>query len=201
MKADRIEQLIDSLKKRNFEVSYYETVEEARTGLLDKIAPGAAVGIGGSMTIKQLDIVNELTQRGCAVYWHWLDPAEKRRETCLQAAAANYYLCSANAVTVSGQIVNIDGGGNRVASMIFGPEKVLIVIGKNKIVGTLDEAMNRIKTIAAPMNAGRLGLQTPCAQTGQCGDCKLMCAVTTIIETRPFTAAIEVVIVNRDLGF
>lgn len=198
---NRIERLMESLGNRRFDVSYYESAGEARAGLLEKITPGASVGVGGSMTIQQLDLLDELQSRDCPVFWHWLFPPEERREILKKAAGADYYLCSANAVTESGQIVNVDGGGNRVSSMIFGPETVIIVIGKNKIVGNLDEALKRIKTVAAPLNAKRLGLSTPCVEKGQCENCRTICSVTAIMEARPLQTAMEVVIVNSDLGF
>lgn len=201
MAGDKVDRLMQALMERQFEASYYGTLEEARAALLEKIPPGAAVGVGGSTTIQQLNLLEELQQRGCTVYWHWLAPPEQRREICKKAAWADYYLCSAGAVTESGKIISTDGNGNRVSSMVFGPEQVMIVIGTNKIVSDEKEGKNRIKTAAAPLNARRLGLTTPCSEKGRCENCRIQCRVTTIIEARPLFTRMEVIIVGADLGF
>ncbi len=201
MDKGKIDQLMESLEQRQIEASYYEGIEEAGAGILEKIEPGASVGIGGSITIQQLDLLEQLKLRNCTVNWHWLVPLEERRETCKKAAWSDYYLCSANAVTENGKIVNVDGNGNRVSSMVYGPERVIIVIGTNKIVSNVKEALNRIKKIAAPLNAKRLGLDTPCSEKGRCENCELMCRITTIIEARPHFTQMEMVIVNANLGY
>lgn len=114
------------------------------------------------------------------------------------------FLTSTNALTLTGNLVNIDGTGNRAASMFFGPRKIIIIAGRNKIVGSIEEGLNRIKMYAAPANARRLNLSTPCASTGFCADCnspERICRITTILERKPLLTDIHVLVVNEDLGF
>ncbi len=199
-----IERTIQSLKKNNFLPLYFEEEKLATEYLLSKIKESDTVGIGGSMTITQLNIPELLEERGNKVYFHWLESkAEMVDEARLLANRADVYLSSSNALTEKGQLVNIDGIGNRVCSMIFGPKKAFIVCGINKIVKDLEEAISRIKNNAYK-NARRLKLNTPCAITGKCNDCdspQRMCNVTTIMEKKPNKIDIEVIIINKELGY
>jgi hypothetical protein len=117
---------------------------------------------------------------------------------------SDVYLASSNAVTEDGRLINIDMTGNRVVAMIFGPPKVILVVGVNKIVKDVDEGIKRVKNVATPMNARRLGLKVPCASTGVCTNCDAedrLCRVTTIIEKRPSRSDISVILVGEELGF
>ena len=172
----------------------------------DKIPADATIGIGGSVTIRELDLVEELERRGNTVTHHWKPGLTKEvnREIRKKEGIADYYLTSANAITKDGDIINIDGIGNRVAQMIYGPENVIIFAGYNKIVTDIDEGILRSKEIAAVMNAKRVGAKTPCATTGKCIDCNApdrICRVTTIIQYRPLQTKIDVLLVNESLGF
>jgi hypothetical protein len=121
-----------------------------------------------------------------------------------KAAGSDYYLLSANAITCDGEIVNTDGSGNRVASMMFGPKNVIFIIGKNKIVADYTAAVDRIRNVASPLNAKRLNYNTPCAVLGYCTDCahpQRMCSVTGIIHRPPSSVKMRVILVNEDLGF
>jgi len=132
-----------------------------------------------------------------------LNPEEKMAVMRRQLTS-DLFLASANAVTLTGNIISIDGNGNRVASMIFGPKKVILVVGRNKLVGDVDEGLKRIKAIAAPLAAKRLNIDTPCAKTGFCIDCKSpgrICAITVILERKPRLSDFRVLVVNEDLGF
>lgn len=196
--------VLKALKKRNFNPVYVEDRLAAREEVLSRIAPGSPVGIGGSMTIESLQVEDELRVRGCPVYWHWKSPPEEMLQVRKDAAGTKYYLTSTNALTEDGRLVNVDGAGNRVAAMIFGPETVILVAGVNKIVPDLEAAMDRIKTIATPLNARRLGLDVPCLRKGECVDCfppRRICNVTSIIEGRPVLTDFQVILVGEDLGY
>ena len=191
----------ENLRKNGFEVYTVATADEAKAKALSLVQPGWSVGVGGSMTIRQLGLVEELEKVGHKVWWHWTSPEEKP-VVWNNARNAQVYLASANAVTKAGQLVNIDGTGNRVASMIHGPAMVLTVVGSQKIVeGGLTAAIARIKQAACPPNASRLGLNTPCAKTGKCNEAECgddcMCRATTIT-SRPLRGQRYVVILAEE---
>lgn len=201
---EMIDKTIKALKKNNIEAQYFEDTESLMNSLLSTITGGEVVGIGGSVTIQSLGIAEKLIERGNKVEWHWLEKtAEGRHEARIKQMMSDVYLTSTNALTQRGQLVNLDGTGNRVASMIFGPKRVIVVCGVNKIVAHLEEAMERVKE-AAVMNAKRLNCDTPCVKTGECYDCKSpqrICNVTTIIDRRPSETEMTVMIVNENLGY
>ena len=195
--------LIKALSSRRFLPEVFDTAEEAKAAAL-RIIGSRSVGIGGSATVRDMKLAEALQENGNEVYWHWLVAKEAKQAARDKALNADVYMCSSNALTADGQLVNIDGTGNRAAGLIYGPHEVIVIVGKNKLVGSLDEAVERIKRDACPTNARRLGLDTPCARTGQCYDCRTaarMCNVTFILEapTRP-VKAFHVLIVKEDLG-
>jgi hypothetical protein len=197
------EALVNAMKSRRFLPEVFDTAQEAKAAAL-RIIGNKSVGIGGSATVRDLGLAEALQANGNEVYWHWLAAKEAKQAARDKALAADVYMCSSNALTADGRLVNIDGTGNRAAGLIYGPHEVVVILGKNKIVGSLDEAIERIKRDACPQNARRLGLDTPCAKTGQCYDCRTearMCNVTFILEapTRPVNA-FHVLIVKEDLG-
>lgn len=209
MPTDKITDLTKTaraLNKRDFECAVVPDANEAAKTLLQYIPPEAVVGIGGSVTIRELGIIGKLEARGNAVIPHWQPglTEETDRKLRRQEGLADYYLTSANAITEQGEIINIDGIGNRVAHMIYGPENVIIVAGYNKIVPDIDAGIARSKEIAAALNAQRVGSKTPCAKTGKCVDCDApgrICRVITIIQYRPWQTKIKVLLVNEKLGF
>jgi len=195
-----------ALIKRDFNATCIATAEQVVEELLKSIPKSASVGIGGSITIRELGIIERLEQRGTEVIHHWRKdiPKEQDREIRKKEGLADYYLTSANAITKTGDIINIDGIGNRVAHMIYGPDNVFIIAGHNKIVSHIDEGILRSKEIAAVINAHRLSTKTPCATTGKCTDCNSpgrICRVTTILQYRPWQTNIHVMLVNEVLGF
>lgn len=197
-----LEQIKSVLETKGYTVQLFQSAQEAKAYILSSIAPDQSVGIGGSVSVQQLELDKALAEKGCPVYWHWT--AEDKEGAQIAAATADVYLCSANAVTQKGQIINIDGHGNRVAATIHGPGKVIFLIGKNKIAENYDAAMERIHTVACPGNARRLGLNTPCAVTGKCADCsspQRMCNATVVLERATSGHPMEVVLVNEDLGY
>ena len=203
MKNINYEALVKDLKGRRFLPEVFDTAEEAKAAALGIIG-ARSVGIGGSATVRDMGLAEALQSNGNQVYWHWLAAKEAKQATRDKALHAGVYMCSANALTLDGRLVNIDGTGNRAAGLIYGPHEIVVIVGKNKIVSSLDEALDRIKRDACPTNARRLGLNTPCAKTGQCHDCRTaerMCNVTFILEapTRPVNA-FHVLLVKEDLG-
>lgn len=194
-----IPRLQKTLEAAGFTVQWFPTAQAAKEALVARFA-GKTIGMGGSVTLRDLGLYEALSQRG-TVYWHWQQPGP---ETLAQAAQAQVYLTSVNALAETGQLVNIDGTGNRVAALCFGPTQVVVVAGMNKVAGDLDGAMRRAREVAAPMNAQRFPLKTPCVANGLCGDCKgpdSICA--QIVTTRLCKPAgrIKVVLVGEDLGF
>ena len=195
--------LTKALSSRRFLPQVFDTAEEAKAAALEIIGT-KSVGIGGSATVRDMGLAEALQANGNEVYWHWLVAKEAKQAARDNALNADVYMCSSNALTMDGRLVNIDGTGNRAAGLIYGPHEVVVIVGRNKIVGSLDEAIERIKRDACPRNAQRLGLDTPCAKTGRCRDCRTaarMCNVTFILEapTRP-VKAFHVLIVKEDLG-
>ncbi len=193
------EALKDNFERRGFAVSFFENKEEAARYLVENIK-GQTVGFGGSVTLEQMGLY-ELLSRENTVYWHHKSGAPDIRKL---ASCSKVYITGANAVTQEGEIVNIDGRGNRVAATAFGPEVCYFVVGKNKITQNLTEGIYRCRNIAAPQNAKRLGAKTPCAVKGdKCYDCDSparICRLLLITERAPFGMKSEILFIDEDLG-
>ena len=201
---EKLMKLAKELEKREYSAVCFETIEEAKAHILSEIKEKETIGIGGSMTVRSMGLDALLSVRGNEVFWHWNAKPGEGFAMQKQAAFADVYLCSANAVTEDGILVNIDQFGNRLSGMMFGTGRVSIIIGKNKLVGTIEEGLDRIKNVVAPQNARRLNLNTPCAKLGKCTDCnspQRMCHATLLLERKPGTHPIEVVLVNEEIGY
>ena len=200
-----LQQVVDNMRKNEFEVVELHTAQEACDYLNEHIAAGKTVGVGGSVSVRATGILEKLQEKGCTVYSHWGVPKEEVNPIRRKAIGADVYLCSANAVTRQGKLVLIDGAGNRVASAIYGHKKVWIIVGKNKLAPTYDEALWRARNIAAPKNAQRLHAKTPCAvKADHCYDCKSpgrICRALTVLWGAMMGSDMEVVLVNEDLGY
>jgi L-lactate utilization protein LutB len=201
-----LEKLKANLEKRDFNVKILRTREEVHQFIEEAIPQESSVGLGGSVTTRELGIDTLLQNRGNTLYDHWRDGLTKEEilRTIRKQPQSEYFLTSVNAVTMDGQLVNIDMTGNRVASMIFGPPHVIAFIGVNKLVKDLDQAMWRIKHIATPQNSKRKNLGAPCEKTGYCIDCKTkasLCKITTIIDYRPPATKFTIVLLPLQLGF
>lgn len=195
-----------ALNGNGFTAVYCSGRAEALAYVLDRIAPGATVGVGGSRTLADLGLSSALAARGNTVLDHNAPGLTLEEKDVLRRGqlTCDVFLTGANAVTLTGELVNRDGIGNRVAAMIFGPGKVLVVAGVNKIVRDVHEADRRIRTHAAPMNNKRLATKNPCVALGECVDCKTesrICNVTTILHRRPMLTDMHVVLVGEVLGF
>ena len=197
----KIETVIKNLEKRNMKGHYCETVEDAKALVLSMIKEDDVVSWGGSVSVNQIGVKEELK--------NVIDTSAAKPEEALplrrKALTCDVFLTSTNAVTMDGELVNIDGMGNRVAAMCFGPDKVIVVAGANKIVKDEAAAIARIKTEACPPNCIRLSKKTPCAVTGECGNCMIpgqtICAYTVTTRFSNFPDRIHVVLVNENLGF
>lgn len=195
----------EAMKKRGFDAYYVSTAEEAKAKALELIPEGAVVSWGGSVTVDQLGLKAELGSKNCSVIDR--DTAkspEERMELMRQALTCDTFLMSSNAVTEDGQLVNIDGNANRVSAIAQGPKKVLFIVGMNKVCSDLDGAMKRARNVAAPINAQRFGLNTPCSRTGACMDCKspdTICCQFLITRFSRHKGRIHVILVNDNLGF
>lgn len=202
----RAEKCVKNLVKHRFDARYAESADVARNMVLEMTKDFQTFGFGGSATINQLDIKDVLIGQGKTLYDHndsSLSPEEKT-EYRKKQATCDCFLLSANGISETGEIVNIDGVGNRTNAMTFGPEKVIIVAGANKIAPDLPSAIRRVKEIAAPMRAKDLGVETPCAETGICIDCNSpmrICNITAILNRKPMLTDISVIIVNEELGY
>ena len=197
---------VAALEKNGFTAAYFPDRASAAAHLLRLVPDGASVGFGGSMTIKAMDIGQKLIQKSCTLLDHGKEglTPEERNALRRKQLSADVFLCSSNAVTMQGEMVNVDGTGNRVAAMMFGPERVLIVVGTNKLVNTLDEAHARIKAVAAPVNNKRINTPNPCVQAGECMDCRSksrICNLTTIIRRCPPLTDIHVLVIGETLGY
>ncbi len=193
-----LEKLMDNLKKRGFTVSYFKTGAEAADYVCGQLE-GETVGFGGSKTVEALGLYEKLSEKN-RVRWHWKDPADRDRYAEFTA-----YVCSANAISETGEFVNIDGTGNRLSASTYGPKKLYYMIGINKIAPDLASAIDRARNVASVKNAQRFGKSTPCVTTGKCHDCSSpdrICRVMTI-HMCPLNSfeRTEVVLIGEELGY
>ena len=196
-----LEKTRKNLENRGFRAHVFATGAEAADYLAQTLH-NTCIGIGGSVTIDEIGAYDRLSADN-DVIWRWKKPTPDSRE---RGAAAETFLCSANGVSETGEIVNIDGYGNRVAPTIYGPERVFLVVGKNKIAPDLNGAIDRARNIAAPLNARRLNRHTPCAVgEPRCHDCRSpekICGVMTVFFMPPTSIKeFHVLLVNEDLGY
>ena len=202
-KANKVkfDTIIKNLEKRNMKGHYCENLAEARALVLSMIGDEDVVAWGGSVNIEQLNLKPDLK--------NYIDrdaaPPENFVKVRREALLSDVFLTSTNAITMDGELVNIDGMGNRVAAMCFGPGKVIVVAGANKVTADETAAISRIKTDACPPNCIRLNKNTPCAVTGQCGNClkpgETICAYTVTTRFSSIPGRIQVILVNENLGF
>lgn len=206
----QIERALKNLRANNFAVQFAKSSEIAREAILNMISKDAVVGVGDSATIRQIGILKELGERGTRImnpFSRKLTTDPSKRETRYKISReifkCDVLITGTNAITTDGKLVNIDAVGNRVAAMIFGPKKVIIVVGRNKIVKDAKEALHRIKNIIAPYHAKTKDFATPCVQTGKCSNCSSnhrICNVTAIMEKRPWRTDITIILIDEDLG-
>ncbi len=193
-----------NLENLGYVVSVFETGNEA-VSYLNKAISGKTVGIGGSMTVKELGLFDVLSQNN-EVWWHSCVPEGMTgAQVILKEREADIYFSSVNGLSENGEIINIDGNCNRVADIFYGHEKVYLVVGKNKLAKNCESAIHRARNIAAPKNARRLQKNTPCAKNAdRCYDCKSpdrICKGLCVMLGKPSSGQVEVVLINEDLGY
>ena len=197
---------VDALAARGFTALYCANAQEAADYILKHATDAKSVGFGGSLSVADFKLTSTLAALGKEILNHGFpdQTPEQKMDIMRRQLTCDLFLTGTNAITLDGRLVNIDGNGNRVASMMFGPKKVIVVAGRNKIVdGDAQAAIRRIKEKASPPNAMRLDKQTPCAVTGICTDCNApqrICRIITILDRRPSFTDLHVLVVNEDMG-
>ena len=196
------QKVIKGLESRNMKGYYAADKEEALQIALELIPEKSSISMGGAMSAHEIGLVDALKSGN----YNFIDrdATEDKRAAMLAAYDADYFLTSANAMTEDGVMVNIDGNSNRVSAIAQGPKHVLVIVGMNKICDDVDGAMRRARNVAAPINAQRFGLNTPCAKTGSCMNCKspdTICCQFLITRYSRHTDRIHVILVNDNLGF
>ena len=199
------ETLVKNLTKRGMGAYYCATKEEALAKALELIPEEDVVAWGGSVSIKEIGLLDAVKKRNPVIDRELADTPEEKAELMRNALLCDTYLMSSNAISKDGELVNIDGNGNRVAAMIFGPKQVIMVVGMNKIAGTLEGAIDRARHVAAPINASRFaGLGTPCAKLGTCANClspDSICCQMVITRISRVKERIKIILVGENLGF
>lgn len=197
---------VKALQKNGFEAVYCANQQEAYDNIMNEAKSADSIGFGGSVTIRGLQLIPALKQMGKEALDHQSPDltADEKLQIRRRQLTCDLFLTGSNAVTLGGELVNVDGVGNRVAAMAFGPKKVIVVAGRNKITEDVDSALKRLKFIAGPANSRRLKSNVPCAYTGSCSDCdspERLCRITVILDRKPLLSDIRVLIVNDDIGY
>ena len=198
--------MIKNFAKRNIEAFYCDNKEDAAALAMEFMKEGGTVGMGGTETVKETGLVDVIKETPSL---HFIDRTlaktpEEKRAVYLETLGVDYFLMSSNAITIDGELINIDGIGNRVACLIYGPKQVIVMAGMNKVVDDVESGIQRVGTHAAPPNAARLGLRTPCASIGHCSDCHspdCMCGQIVITRHSKHNGRIKVILIGEELGF
>ena len=197
--------LVENLQARHFDAYYCDTREDALAKALELIPEGASVGWGGAISAEQIGLMDAVHSGNFRVIDRALAKSpEEREEMMRECMFADVFLTGANALSLDGQMVNIDGQGNRVAAIVYGPKAIIVVAGMNKVEDSLEAAITRARTVAAPMNNQRFTNDNPCSVTGTCGNCKnLTCICNQILVTRHCrpVGRIKFILVGEELGF
>ena len=201
----QVERTIQALKKNNFEALYVPDAKVALEEVMKRIPDGATVGVGGSVTLAQIGLLDALKNRKIQLIWPLQQARsdEERLELFRKSFSSDVFLSSTNAVTEDGRLFNVDATGNRVGAMFIGPKKTIITCGVNKIVKDLEAAEKRVREWTAPQNAKRLGKKTPCVETGVCSDCSSpdrICNIYVTLAKKPARTEVIVILVGENLG-
>jgi hypothetical protein len=197
---------VDSLRTNHFDAGFFDTGLEACEVIMRFIQQGSTVAFGGSQTIKQLGLAERIKQIGATLLDHNTEglSQDEKIEVMRKQQSCDVFLCSSNAITQNGELYNVDGNGNRLSAMIFGPRKVIVVAGTNKICNDEASAWQRIRNVAAPINFKRLNRPNPCTKQGICMDCNLPtrgCNAYLVLRKKPSLTDFSVFIINENLGF
>lgn len=197
--------LIEKFARRQMEAYYAADRDEALEKACRFLTPGCCVSWGGSVTLEEIGLIDAIQDNDCVIYDRFsAQTPEERREIFSKIAACDYYFMSSNAITLDGCLVNVDGAGNRVASLIHGPQNVIVIAGMNKVVPDVPSAVKRVRNMAAPPNAVRLNKKTPCNEGGKCFDCQSVdCICSQLVVTRHsmIPGRIKVILVGEELGY
>ena len=197
--------VVQALESRNMEAYYVETKEEAAKKALELIPKGSSISMGGAASVKECGLYDAVSSGDYVFYDRdRVNTQEEKEEIALRAFSADWFLGSVNAMSENGVFINIDGNANRVAAYAYGPKNVLLIVGMNKIVKTEADAMSRARNEAAPVNAQRFGIDTPCSKNGTCFDCKSpQCICCQILTTRfsRIKGRFKIILVDENLGF
>lgn len=197
--------LIEKFNKRGIEGYYCETGEEALLIARRFLTPGCSISWGGSQTLEEIGLLEELKASDYIIFDR--DTAktpEEKSQLYSKIVTADYYFMSSNAISLDGQLINIDGGGNRVACLITGPKNVIVIAGMNKIVTDVNTGIERVRNMAAPPNSVRLGMKTPCAELGKCANCLVedcICCEIVITRKSRIPGRIKVILVGEEYGY
>jgi L-lactate utilization protein LutB len=205
----RVNKTINALNKNGFEAFFVSSKEEAISKLLSLVPKNASIGLAGSVTLRELGLDNILRKKWSNVADHWFAgkkgaSAEEILNLRRLQINSDVFITSTNAITETGELVNVDGSGQRVSAMIFGPKKVIVISGINKIVKNVEKGISRTRKIAGVMNAKRLKINAPCVTTGICVDCDSntrICNATTILHRKPRATNITILLVGEELGY
>lgn len=203
---NQAETIIKNLEKRNMEGYFAQTKEEAVSLIMERfLTPGKSVCSGGSMTLLESGLMDAVKQSECIFYDRMAAKTpEEMKEMKANMVNSDFFLMSTNAITLDGELVNIDGFANRVSFLCYGPEQVIVLAGMNKVVSSVEDGVRRVRDMASPPNTVRLNKNTPCAKTGRCGDCyseDCICSQIVITRRSGVKNRIKVVLVAEELGF
>lgn len=197
--------IIENLKKRDMEGYYCDNKEKAVETVLGLMPTGSGIGWGGSMTLNELGILEHIQKEDYVIFNRDMAKTkEEQKEVYSKIVGADFFLMSSNAITLDGELINVDGRGNRVSFLCFGPENVIVVVGMNKVTTNTTDGMNRVRNIAAPPNTVRLNKKTPCAITGKCENClspDCICCQLVVTRKSITPGRIKVVLVGEELGY
>jgi hypothetical protein len=199
----RAKKCVEALRKNGFDAEFLPGAAQVRERVLRECEKADSIGFGGSMTVAELGIYDELKGGGKELFDHGRVPSAEKAAARLGQLTCDLFLTGTNAVTLTGVLVNLDMNGNRTNAMTFGPKKILVVAGSQKVVADVADAIRRIKTFVAPRNTKRLDLKTPCAATGFCEDCdspQRICRVYSMIERKPPHSDITVILCGEPMG-
>ena len=201
----QVDRTIKALKKNNFEALFVPDSKAAFEEVMKRIPDGSTVGVGGSVTLTQIGLLNALERRNVRLIWpiQQAKNMDERMELIRKSFSSDFFLTSTNAITEDGKLFNVDATGNRVGAMFIGPKKTIVVTGVNKIVKDVDAAEKRVREWTAPQNAKRLNRKTPCAETGVCADCSSpdrICNIYVTLAKKPSRTDVIIILVGERLG-
>ncbi|NBH83627.1 lactate utilization protein [bacterium C-53] len=197
--------IIENLKIRGMEGYYFDTSADCVSYILSQMPQGSSISWGGSMTFEETGMKDALTDQDYVLIDRMsAKTPEERRSIYAQTVMSDFYFMSTNAITLDGELINIDGNGNRLACLLQGPQNIMILTGLNKITSDIESGIRRVKDIASPANTVRLNKNTPCSQTGRCNNCfspDCICSHTVITRRSGTPGRIKIFLINEDLGY